>query len=74
MDKIKTPFTPEQVTQLNRYQVSGLFHPFTCYNGHSLVARESGWFCPLDVPYSQDWAWEFMADKELLDEASGIGL
>lgn len=69
MDKIRAPFTAEQVTQLNRYQASGIFHEFTCYNGHSLVARESGWFCPLDVSVHQDWAWWYMADEEFLNEA-----
>lgn len=67
VEKIRAPFSPEQVEQLNRYQVSGLFHPFTCYNGHPAVAREDGWFCPLDIAYHQDWAWEMMADQAFLD-------
>jgi hypothetical protein len=30
--QIKTPFTPEQVETLNKYQNEGRFHPFTCKN------------------------------------------
>lgn len=29
-EQIRTPFTPAQVESLNEYQVSGVFHPFTC--------------------------------------------
>lgn len=32
MNKIQTPFTKEQVKNLNSYQESGSFHPFTCIN------------------------------------------
>lgn len=27
---VYAPFTPEQIESLNRYQPSGVFHPFTC--------------------------------------------
>ena len=30
MEHIEAPFTTEQVENLNRYQLSGRFHPFTC--------------------------------------------
>ena len=30
MDKIKAPFSPEQVKLLNEYQEMGIMHPFTC--------------------------------------------
>ena len=30
MEKIKAPFTKEQVEKLNEYQEQGKFHPFTC--------------------------------------------
>jgi len=30
--KIQSPFTPEQVESLNKYQNEGRFHPFTCRN------------------------------------------
>ncbi len=32
MEKIKSPFTDQQVENLNKYQVSEMFHPFTCVN------------------------------------------
>lgn len=30
MEKIKAPFTQEQVDKLNEFQKLGKFHPFTC--------------------------------------------
>ena len=30
MEKIKAPFTKEQVEALNNFQKDGRFHPFTC--------------------------------------------
>lgn len=30
MEKIKAPFTKEEVEKLNEYQKQGKFHPFTC--------------------------------------------
>lgn len=69
MGRIYAPFTPEQVKQLNRYQTVGLFRELRCYNGHPLIARESGWFCPFCVPFEQDWAWSYMADEEILTAA-----
>lgn len=32
MEKINTPFTNEEVENLNEYQLAGRFHPFTCAN------------------------------------------
>ena len=57
---IKTPWTPDQVDALNRYQHSGRFHGYTCNNYHIehqlLVATEDGWICPMQCGYTQDWA------------------
>ena len=33
-------WTPEQIKNLNEYQNKGQFHPFTCGNGHPLLATE----------------------------------
>lgn len=69
-DIIESPFTKEQVTQLNNYQNSGKFHPFTCGGEHCkrseredegiLIATEAGWVCPCGK-YTQQWAHKFMA-------------
>lgn len=63
---IFAPWTKEQVDGLNRYQKSGLFHPFTCANDHGgdrvLVATEKGWVCER-CAYTQNWAHEFMVRK-----------
>lgn len=60
---LKAPWTDEQVKNLNDYQNSGRFHPFTCGNcRNDLVALNEGWTCPTpDCGYTQDWAHEFMA-------------
>lgn len=75
MDRINAPFTDQEVENLNKYQQSGLFHPFTCggsdwgieecerANGTGeglLTATSGGWVCPCGK-YKQDWAWDFMA-------------
>jgi hypothetical protein len=67
---IKAPFTDEQVKNLNEFQNSGIFHPFTCPRKHAdegdtnLVATKEGWFCPHPgCVYTQDWAHDFMAAK-----------
>jgi len=64
-DLIRAPFTPEQVTRLNRFQGAGVMHPFTCGagDGQSLVATEAGWVCPV-CDYTQDWAHAFMAGTD----------
>lgn len=77
-DIIYAPFTPEQVRNLNVYQRSGVFHPFTCGNRKDhpweeidkgcLVATTHGWICPIcwDGTTSdlQNWAHSFMAKHE----------
>lgn len=79
--KIFAPFTDKQVEQLNRYQQSNFFHPFTCGGDRTdeshldgegvLVAENSGWKCPY-CPYRQDWAHSFMANKNWLDEMAQV--
>lgn len=63
---IKSPFTEDQVKNLNDYQQSGVFHPFTCGNPDCreiLVATKDGWFCPVEnCDYTQDWAHEAMCN------------
>lgn len=66
---IKAPWTKEQVENLNFYQQSGVWHPFTCGNscGSDLVAAENGWMCP-KCAYTQDWAHPFMFDRSAVEE------
>lgn len=74
---IKPPWTPEQVEALNKFQQSGLFHPFTCGGNRTdekhldgegiLVATPDGWICPY-CGYTQDWAHEFMTEYKGLPE------
>jgi hypothetical protein len=63
--------SPDDILALNKYQVEGKFHPFTCinrgdgnhrvFNGDlgALVATRRGWICPW-CSYTQDWAHKFM--------------
>jgi hypothetical protein len=74
-DRIYAPFTPEQVRNLNVYQRSGMYHPFTCGNRSDhpedeiykgcLVATVHGWICPIcwdgTKEDMQNWAVPFMA-------------
>jgi hypothetical protein len=78
MNQIKSPFTKEQVDNLNEYQQKGMFHPFTCdrkaqecevnvsprdYTKDGiLIATEQGWICPCGK-YTQNWCHSFMSDK-----------
>lgn len=69
-DKIRAPFSPEQVDALTTYQAAGFMHPFTCgggggpHSGVSLYAQADGWHCPVEgCIHRQDWAHTFMADR-----------
>ncbi len=77
-ERITVPFTPEQVRNLNSFQESGRFHPFTCGGNrhdaaHTAYQEEHGGdFGQLVATetgwicpvcgYRQDWAHGFMAD------------
>jgi hypothetical protein len=72
MAKIKSPWTPEQVEQLNKWQQAGWVHPFTCGNEHPLdgdkqentliaTAMPCGWICP-GCLYTQNWCHDYMLD------------
>lgn len=74
---INAPFTDEQVTRLNVYQKSGIFHPFTCGSGNRkdsnhldneglLVATTAGWICPY-CDYKQDWCHTMMVSDECME-------
>lgn len=70
MEKIKAPFTDEQVKNLNEFQACG-FHEFTCGSAdHTqetcgvLIATTDGWHCP-NCDYTQDWAFAEMADSSM---------
>jgi hypothetical protein len=72
MTRVYAPFSLDQIEALNAFQKLGYFHPFTCGNRNdhvsnsTLVASEKGWSCPhRECGYTQDWAFEFMADKNL---------
>ncbi|MER6350603.1 hypothetical protein ABT186_01805 [Streptomyces sp. NPDC001634] len=68
--KIYAPWTPEQVSALNRFQQRGGMHPFTCGKDHHsvrvvLMAHRDGWHCSdPECGYRQDWAHAFMADPD----------
>jgi len=52
------------VSKLNKWQIMGKFHPYTCDNGHTLIATESGWVCEKCPEYHQDWYLDFMLEED----------
>lgn len=76
MKTVEAPFTEEQVDNINDYQTSYTFHPFTCCSPEDieeclrakgeddgiLIASKEGLTCPCGK-YKQDWVHEFMALK-----------
>ena len=75
--RVFVPFTPEQVANLNTYQVEAMMHPFThCWDksdpdhcGADLLAAEDGWHCPNCPMYTQHGAFAFMADGSATEAA-----
>lgn len=67
-----TDLNADQILALNKSQVDGRFHPFTCanrgdgehreFNGDlgALVATRRGWICPW-CDYTQNWVHDVMA-------------
>ncbi len=72
-DRVKAPFTDEQVERINKFQESNAFHPYTCMGaycnrskvpyGGRLIATNEGFICPCGK-YAQDWCNSFMIDYE----------
>ncbi|RZT87424.1 hypothetical protein EV383_4347 [Pseudonocardia sediminis] len=65
---VHAPFTPEQQAALNRYQLAGVMHPFTCphCDGSPSLLAFAEWRCPW-CPYTQHWAHEFMATDKAVE-------
>jgi rRNA maturation protein Nop10 len=66
MDKIKTPWTDDEVECLKRWQSCPLIHKFTCRADNcrqELVPTNDGWVCP-ECGRKQDWAHPFMFMRE----------
>lgn len=54
-----TPWSAQQVEELNRSQGDGTHHGYTCPHDHGedsriLLATEDGWTCP-SCDYTQNW-------------------
>jgi hypothetical protein len=77
-DRVYAPWDDYTVDTLNRFQMSHLWHPFTCPKrdkpGHhphkdadlgQLIATPDGFKCP-DCHYTQNWAHAFMANPDIL--------
>lgn len=62
-ERVRAPWSDEQVSAINRYQTQGVFHPFTCRNCRDgeLVAARDGLNCPKCQDSYQDWCFDFMA-------------
>lgn len=59
------------VKAFNRYmreeKANGINFPAASFNQTNLVATEDGWICPV-CTYTQKWAHNFMADKEVVEK------
>lgn len=60
--KIKAPWSPEKVRELNARQDNPQLHPYTCpgdkpgcKDNRSLIATPDGWVCACGE-YKQDWS------------------
>lgn len=66
---IKAPWSLQEIENLNRFQNSNRFHPYTCgsdnrmdknhSNGGILIATTEGWICS-GCTYTQDWCLDIM--------------
>lgn len=64
LTRIIPPWSPDQVSALNRFQAYPFVHPFTCSVHDELVATEHGWNCPHPgCDYRQYWAWAQMLEE-----------
>jgi len=75
---VQAPFTAEQVVTINKFQESGVAHPFTCGKRDQathlwehgdfgiLRATEDGLVCDY-CEYTQSWVYDFMMDPDTLD-------
>lgn len=68
MATFKAPWTPEQVSNLNKWQHCGFTHSYTCGgNGDTcravLEATPDGWICAY-CDYTQDFCLEAQANNE----------
>lgn len=59
------PFNEDQISNINEFQKSKIFHNFTCSTcGSNLVASEHGLFCQECGKLVQFWVYEFVANGE----------
>jgi hypothetical protein len=73
MKDVGSPFTDEQVININIYQKNREYHPFTCCGEFCdrgeredegiLIASNEGLACPCGL-YKQDWCYAFMAEPQ----------
>jgi len=60
-DIVYAPWDDDTVNSLNRYQTNETYHPYTCEEGHLLVATKDGWVCSEKengCDYEQNWYWK----------------
>lgn len=60
MSKIFSPWSQDEVENLNKRQNLPMLHPYTCGKcGRNLIAHISGWRCSvISCDYKQNWALE----------------
>jgi ribosomal protein S27AE len=65
------PFTKVEVKEINDYQKSDKFHPFTCLCSNTkLVAEQDGLVCP-KCGYVQKWVYNWIPDGAWRNKKNG---
>lgn len=59
-EKLKAPFTDEQVRKLKAWQECDYVHPFTCCDHQTMSVETRGFVCP-KCGLVQTWCHAFMA-------------
>lgn len=67
-ERINSPWTEEQVSALNNFQMHGGGHPFTSEGGGILIATSDGWVEEEGGPVVQTWAYTSMTDSDFLSQ------
>jgi DNA-directed RNA polymerase subunit RPC12/RpoP len=60
--KSYAPWSDQEVSSVNAYQLSDFFLPFVCNYEHHLMATKDGLVCPECIGFKIPWAYSWMLD------------
>lgn len=66
MEKLTKPFSQETIDRFERYQLSGIFHPYTCDHCRPglLKMNSEGLYCTT-CDYTQNWTFSLPNDDDM---------